>query len=181
MVDALTAPVEPVVPVAVTQSPTARSAAEPLCVSWYLVDEERSTVVLVVVGVVVEVVPGRKPAEEKPSTTTVLAFTEVTVPLANPKFPNPEGGLPDPLNGRPPEPPEGKVPLVVEPDGRRLPGNALVQEPDELGWLIITVFAVMIPLLEDPETVTQSPAATDEDATVTVLENVVAEVQLTVT
>jgi hypothetical protein len=182
-----TAPVELVEPDAVTQSPTARSAAAALWSSWYLVDEEMSTVTGVVVGVVVEVdVLGREPksAEEKPSTTMVLAPTEVTFPLAKPKFPDPK--RPPPAPPPAPEggrrvPPPGKVPpFAVEPDARVRPGKApAVHEPDAAGCVIDTVCAVMVPLLDEPLTVTQSPTATD--FTATVFENVVEDVQLTVT
>ena len=51
----------------------------------------------------------------------------------------------------------------------------------EVGWLIDTVLAVIVPLDDDPLTVTQSPAATEEAGTVAVWVKVVEGVQLTVT
>jgi hypothetical protein len=55
-----------------------------------------------------------------------------------------------------------------------------VHFPD-VAWLIDTVLAVILPLDDDPLTVTQSPAATEEAETVAVCVKAVEEVQLTVT
>jgi hypothetical protein len=46
---------------------------------------------------------------------------------------------------------------------------------------MVTVLAVIVPLDDDPLTLTQSPAAAEEDATVATWEKVVVAVQLTVT
>ena len=142
-VDAATAPVELFEPDAVTQSPTAKSEDEAPWFSSYLVGDEMSTVTGLAVGVVEELEElGRDPkvAEENPSTTMVLAPTEVTLPLAKPKFPDPKGPPFPPEGGRPWPPPGGKdppfgtEPLGIEPDVRSRPGNPpAVQEPDDDG------------------------------------------------
>jgi hypothetical protein len=56
-----------------------------------------------------------------------------------------------------------------------------VQDPVELGWLIVTEVASMALLADVPFTVTQLPTATAEAGTVTVWLNRVEGVQLTVT
>ena len=183
-VDAETDPVEPVDPMAVMQSPTARSEDAALCVSVNFVDGVIFTVVWVAAAVVEGVDPGRKPDEENPFTTIELVVIETTLPVTNPKFAAPAGGPPAPPGIEPPDPPRGKVPpFGIEPEGRvPPPGNPpIVQEPDELGVLIVTVWAVIVSLLDDPTTETQSPTVTEPAATVAVLVNVVADVQLTVT
>jgi hypothetical protein len=50
-----------------------------------------------------------------------------------------------------------------------------------VGWLMVTVLAVIVDLEDDPLILTQSPAATEVDGTVAVWEKVVDGVQLTVT
>jgi hypothetical protein len=57
----------------------------------------------------------------------------------------------------------------------------VVQLPEEVGALTVTVFATSVPVEVDPMTVTQSPAARFAADTVTVLLKVVEVVQLTVT
>jgi hypothetical protein len=46
---------------------------------------------------------------------------------------------------------------------------------------MLTVLAVIVPLDDEPLTVTQSPAAAEEDGTEATWEKVVEDVQLTVT
>ena len=71
------------------------------------------------------------------------------------------------------------------PGGRLLslprPPKPWVHDPVELGWLTVTAVATMVPLLEEPVAVTQSPTATAEAGTLTVWLNRVEAVQLTVT
>jgi hypothetical protein len=183
-VDAETEPVELVEPMAVMQSPTARSDDAALCVSVNLVDDVIFTVVWVAAAVVEGVEPGRKPDEENPLTTIELVVIDTTLPVTNPKFAAPAGGPPEPPGIEPPDPPRGNVPpFGIDPEDRAPPpGNPpVVQEPDELGVLIVTVWAVTVPLLDDPTTVTQSPEVTEAATTVAVFVNLVAGVQLTVT
>jgi hypothetical protein len=142
-----------------------------------------------------------RPAEEKPETVKALEVTVVTLPLAKPpplakaagrrpdplpKNRPPLGALPPPGKvpplGGPPEPPPGKPPLVAEPDASPGPPNPPVHLP-VVGWLTVTVLAVttLVFLEVLPETVTQSPAATEEAGTVTIWVKAVDVVQLTVT
>jgi hypothetical protein len=140
ILDAVTAPVELVDPLAVTQSPTARLLAAAACISAYVVEDDNLTVTVVAwaeVGGVDAVDPGARPLNEKPLSTMSLALTEVTLPEAN------ENPAATPL-GRVPR---GKVLFGTEPGGRvPLPTRRpRVQLPDEEGGLIVTVRAVMVP------------------------------------
>jgi hypothetical protein len=110
----------------------------------------------------------------------VSAVTDVTFPLAKliPAPLAPEGTLP----GGAPEPLDGKVPGGFEPEKPwPPPGKPLAQLPDDVGWLMVTDLAVMAPFEVDPVTVTQSPVATVDAATVAVWVKVVEGVQVTVT
>ncbi len=140
-------------------------------------------------------------AEENPEIFIDVALTAVTFPVANPAFADPEkrradppgtfpppGGPPEPVRkdppaGGPPDPPGNPPPLAGPPDPLPvdLP-NPPVHFPD-VGWLTVTVLAVTsFDFFEvDPETVTQSPTATEEAGTVAIWVKVVDVVQLTVT
>ena len=71
------------------------------------------------------------------------------------------------------------------PGGRLLllprPPKPWVHDPVELGWLTVTAVATMVPLLEEPVAVTQSPTETADAGTLRVWLNRVEAVQLTVT
>jgi hypothetical protein len=138
--------------------------------------EFRPTVTGVAVGVVVLLElaePGRKLAEEKPSTVMVLADTAVTLPVAKLKpAPRPAGRVPDVGVVRRGKVPGGRFPRPPKP---------CVHDPVELGCPIVTDVATRVPLLDEPLTVTQSPTATAEAGSVTVWLKRVELVQLTVT
>jgi hypothetical protein len=138
--------------------------------------EFRPTVTGLAAGVVVLLellAPGRKLAEEKPLIVMVLADTAVTLPLAKLKpAARPAGRVPDVGGVRRGNVPGGRLPLPRPPKPK-------VHDPVELGWLIVTAMATMVPLLEEPVAVTQSPTATA--GTFTVWLNRVEAVQLTVT
>jgi hypothetical protein len=141
-------------------------------------------------------------ADEKPETLRELAVTAVTLPLAKPPLANAEGRRPDPPPGKLPppgglpEPPPGKLPPLGGPPGPPPSTPPLVDVPDPppgkpnppvhlpvVGWLTVTVLAVTtVVFLEAlPETVTQSPTATEDAGTVTIWVKAVDVVQLTVT
>lgn len=149
---------------------------------------------------------GRDPerlADEKPETVMELEVTAVTFPLAKPPLANAEGRRPDPPPGKrpvglPPVPPAGKdPPLGGPPDlppGRVPPPLADVPEAPPgkppnppvhfpvVGSLTVTVLAVttLVFLAVVPETVTQSPTATEVAGTLTIWVKAVDVVQLTV-
>jgi len=168
---AATAPVESGVPVAVTQSPTARLVAAAGCVVVKVVDELRATVRLLLAGAVVDVVP---PVADVPKRPRALEETEVTLPLAK------LVGVPVRAGTLPEVPAPVPVPLP-EPGRPPPPGRVVVHVPDVEGWLTLTLRAVSVPPDDVPVTTTQSPAATDDAETVVDWEKVVDEVQLTVT
>jgi len=125
-------------------------------------------------------------ADENPETFIELELTDVTLPLAKPTLPNPPGRCrPEPLPplGGPPDPPPGKLPPLGGPPDPppENPPNPPEHLP-EVGWLMVTVLAVTTLVFEvDPDTVTQSPTATEEAGTVAIWLKVVEVVQLTVT
>jgi hypothetical protein len=53
--------------------------------------------------------------------------------------------------------------------------------PEDVGWLMVTERAVIVPFDDEPEIVTQSPAMTEEAAMAVVWLKVVDVVQFTVT
>jgi hypothetical protein len=166
--EAVTAPVEPVLPVAVTQSPTARLVAAADWVLVYVVDEVRSRVMLVLA---VEPLGVEPPAAEVPYTPRAPAETAVTLPLAK------LVGVPDLPAGTLPVDPLAPPGRPNPPDG----GRVVVQVPEADGWLMVTLRAVMVPPDDKPVATTQSPTATDEAAAVVDWLKLVADVQLTVT
>jgi hypothetical protein len=110
----------------------------------------------------------------------LVGVIEVTLPVAKP---NPVRRADDPGGAVEELPPFGGVrrenaprPLPVP-----LPKRPVVQLPAEFAVLRMTVLATSAPLAFDPVTMTQSPAATLAADTVTVLMNVVEDVQLIVT
>ena len=121
-----------------------------------------------------------------------LEVTAVTFPLAKPPLANAEGRRPDPPPGKrpvglPPDFPAGKDPPLggpPDPPPEAPPGkppNPPVHFP-VVGWLTVTVLAVttLVFLAVVPETVTQSPTATEVAGTLTIWVKAVDVVQLTV-
>jgi hypothetical protein len=202
-VDADTAPFEAAGPKALTQSPTARSVAAAACVEVTVVEPAVVTLRLCVLGVagflflsfleldfeLFAKLPGEM---STPETETVEPLTEVTLPDATAIDPNRRAA---------PAGNEGRVPLVPPaPPGRnrKPPGrpanapaadvlplplrNEPAQDPVD-GVLTVMVRAARV-VLDDfdgvPVAMMQSPAAREATVSVTVLENCVDDVQLTV-
>ncbi len=195
---AVTAPFEAAGPTALTQSPTASADDAAACVAVTVVDPEVVILRFSVFGVVgfllleldVEVLEKLPGERSMPDTETVEPLTEVTLPDAMAIDPSPANRRAEPAGN------EGRVPLVLPlPPGRkRKPPGAppvavlplvvrLVQDPVEEAVVIVMLRAVIV-VLDDfdgvPVAVMQSPAARELTASVTVLENVVVGVQVTV-
>jgi hypothetical protein len=195
-VDAVTAPVVLAGPMALTQSPTARTDAAVVWVSDKVVDD--AVVILsfsvLTAGLLVDfdfdfdvLVDGRKLTTD-PESEMVELLTAATLPEAMVKLARPEN---DRLA------PDGKLPVGgVEPDAerRKPPPNPPapapappapkpdVHDPDDDGLVIVIERAAIVVLdfLDGvPVTVRQSPAATALKVSVSVSENVVVGVQLT--
>ena len=152
--EALTAPPEPLVPMAVTHAPTARLLDVVDFVSRTLVVDARATVTSdaeLLVEPAVRLVPST--VSESPETDTTLPVTNDPLPaLANP----PPGGPSDgPLAGALPVEAPSAAPLGGVPPpagGPPVPGPAVagpavvVQAPDEDGEETVTDWAVILPL-----------------------------------
>ncbi len=185
--EALTAPPEPLVPMAVTHAPTARLLDVVDFVSRTLVVDARATVTSdaeLLVEPAVRLVPST--VSESPETDTTLPVTNDPLPaLANP----PPGGPSDgPLAGALPVEAPSAAPLGGVPPpagGPPVPGPAVagpavvVQAPDEDGEETVTDWAVILPPAVVPLMATQSPAASDEAVRVTVWRKAVESVQVT--
>jgi len=197
MAVAVIAPVWSADPRAVTHLPVARLELLVLEVWEYVVLALVVTSMDVAGGavvVVVEELEGRAPAplRSTPSMVKPSVDTWVTLPVAKAKLRNvpvPPGTEPRlgnvppgvvPLPRKPPPPPPPKPPPP------KPPAAIVVQLPLAGAGVIVTLVAVTGPLAAPleagvPVTVTQSPTATAAAVAVTVWENAVAEVQLTVT
>jgi hypothetical protein len=202
---AVTAPLVAVGPKAVTQSPTARSVAAADCVAVNVVDPDVVILRFSVFGAttleafelleLLDLV--RKFAGERstPDTETVDPLRPVTLPDAIAMDAN--GPASEPGNRRPePTGKEGRVPpgLPVAPLRKPGPANAppagvpplpgpTEQDPVDEGLRTVMLRAAIV-VLDDfdwvPVTVTHSPAASELTGWVTVFENCVEVVQLTV-
>lgn len=189
---AVTAPVELDDPVAVMQSPTARLAevVDSVCIT--VVDDDTAIVMsegATVVGLVELDVPDLKPAPDNltPSTT-------IEVDPAETNFPVMTAALASPLREKPDPPPAGKLRGGLLPVGERLPAappkppanpppprpKPEVQLPEDEGGETVTDRALTVEPDAVPITVTHVPAESDETVKVAVLENLVEEVQSTV-
>lgn len=207
---AVTEPLVAAGPNADTQSPTARAPEVTACEVLTGVELEVVTLSVSVLGFAGRFVwlldlprAAKLPGEiEIPEIVSVDPLTPVTFPDAMSKlasclrklFPAapPAGKFREPLPGNfcgpPPEPPrDWKPPAGGPPDPvptrkLRVPGVA-PQAPLLFGMVRVMLRAAMVvfDLLDaDPVAVTQSPTATALTASVTLLENVVVDVQLTV-
>jgi hypothetical protein len=203
---AVTEPFDAAGPNALTQSPTARSVEAAVCVALTAVDPDVVIVSVCVFGVVgfldFELVGRVAPGESViPETVSFEPFTPVTLPEAMSsdanclrKLPDPPGNdgrlpLSPPWNdGRLPLPPPGKLPLLPGKPPPKLPFLAPevtrpAQVPVELGVVTVRLRAatVVFEFFEaEPVAVTQSPTATEDTDSVTVLENRVVPVHVTV-
>jgi hypothetical protein len=187
MLVAATAPLESVLPCAVTQRPAVAAAAVADCTVVILVAEVRVTVLLVVVlapGLALAPAPGPK---LRAATTMVEPETDTTEPVAKaPVLKVPPEGAPD-----------GRAKLRV-PDGKGRaakldPGDGTAPPPNPpnppkqrplTAWLTVTAVAVNEAAVGEPEAyvaVTQSPALSELRLRVTCWVNFVAEVQATAT
>jgi hypothetical protein len=209
-VAAVTDPLLAAGPNAVTQSPTARSVAAADCVELTGVELVVVIFRVSVLGNVgfleffvlfeffeLELVGLKLPPEmSMPDTVSVDPVTPVTLPeamaseanrLAKFEPPGKDGRLPllPPLRWNPPPPAPGpprkrKPPADAPPFAEVRPA---VHEPVELGVVIVMLRAAMV-VFDDfdavPVAVTQSPAAMELTDSVTVFENAVDAVQLTV-
>ena len=179
IVVAATAPVELVLPWAVTQRPTVAAAAVADRTVVILVAEVRVTVLFVVVPALA---PGLAPApgpKLREATTMVEPETDTTEPMAKaPVLAAPDGGaklrVPDGRGrGRTLDPADGKAPPPNPPKQRPL-----------TAWLTVTAVAVNEAAVSEPavaEAVTQSPALIEPRLRVTCWVNFVAAVQVTAT
>jgi hypothetical protein len=171
---AVTAPVESVEPLAVTQSPTARFEAAADSISVKVVDELTAMVMLVLGAVVVVEPPPKRTDAAVPVITSALVETASTLPVAK------LVGVPARGAGR--VPPGVVVPVPRPPPPKPPPcGRLAVHVPDADGGATLTVRAVIVPLEVVPVTTTHSPAATEEAVSVALRLKVVDWVQLTVT
>ncbi|HEY6426601.1 MAG TPA: hypothetical protein VIX84_05160, partial [Acidimicrobiales bacterium] len=202
---AVTAPLLAAGPIAVTQSPTARSVDAAVCVLLTGVELEAVTLTVSVLGAVGFVVlellllfellvlwklPG---ARSNPDTVSVVPLTAVTLPDAMENEPRNRLKLP----GTAPFGNEGRVPLPPSPllrkkppppvPARKPPPGAApfarvrpeVHEPLALGVVTVMVRAAMV-VFDDfdavPVAVTQSPTAMELTDSVTVFEKSVEAV-----
>jgi hypothetical protein len=203
-VEAVTDPLVAAGPKALTQSPTARSVEAALWVALTGVELDVVTLSVWTLGVggffdLLWLVLGKLPGDtEMPEMVRVDALTAVTLPEAMDKLASCRRKLPgDAPFGKPPPPPGGPPPLplrnwnppAVPPALIPMfdPPAPLVEVPTQapllLGMLTERSRAatVVFDFLEAvPVAVTQSPTVIALTASVTVLENCVDEVQLTV-
>jgi hypothetical protein len=198
---AVTSPVLPDTPKALTQSPTARAEAAVDWVSDNVVDVARAILSFCVFGVLtflVLLVGREKPLSRVPDTETDAPVTAVTLPLAMARSapandPGPFAPLPPaPLGGPLPPPGNPPPPLGAPPAPGGLPANdpappiparPAAHLPDDEGWLRVierAVTSVLDFLAGVPVTVRQSPTAMADSVSVTVSEKVVDEVHATV-
>jgi hypothetical protein len=190
-VEAVTAPVDPVFPIAVTQSPVASVEDVVDCVSDNVVILAMVTLsfTALVLGAFLDLdlLVGLPPFTKMPDIDTDEPLTAVTLPLAIARLPPgndppPARPLPPlkPLGGEPPlgiDPPLGGPPLPNDPPP---PGNPpppkpprlpAAHVPDDEGWLIVMERAVILVLdflAGVPVTVRQSPTTTADAVSLSV-------------
>ena len=185
---AATAPVELDGPVAVTQSPTARLADVVDSVSVTVVVDDKAMLMSEgtagVGGMEVDVVDLKpKPESLTPSTTMDVEPAETTFPVMMAALARP------PPPAKPDPPPVGKLRggvLPVDPPGAPAPRarpprpKPVVQLPEDEGCDTVTDRAVTVEPDAVPMTITHVPAFREEAATVATFENLVEDVQVTV-
>jgi len=191
-------------PNALTQSPTAKVPADAACVALTVVEPDVVIVSVCVLGAVgflafdleldVRERPNEPPESVIPETVMVEPLTAVTLPEAMSSdakalrkllAPDPEGNdgrVPlVPLPGRKAKPPPAKLGRVPLPPKLAAPLPAHV--PADVGEVTVKLRAVrlVLELFEAvPVAVTQSPTATEPTDSVTVWENFVVPLQVTV-